>query len=327
MGYVCVSSAIKSSAPSRNRDSCSPLWPRLWAWQACSRPRSARPRPICCPTPSAPMLAPTPPTTAPRRYHVAHSSALDTATGDGCLASQVSDRWRPSRHPHRQQGQSLLHRQRLPALVSSTRSAPTTSRMTIFAGTQNTTASKASCSAKLTAYGDGCTSTDGAANANLTAGSSSSNGFTLPALRPTAASALVFNGDFYIAGYNDDYDHRIAASTHSIRSTVSSSTATCSSSWAARLGTAGSAGAALQQRLRTCGYQPGEIRRRGISADRQRQCLGRRHRSTTFSVSETNGIVYNATATQYSVARDRRHPEQRSGHQRCHHRRAPRTRR
>ncbi len=134
---------------------------------------------------------------------------LDTS-GDGCLASQVSIGVDP--HDVRVDYKGNLF------FIDNTGSSgvihkisPFNLMQTIYAGTQNTTAAKA-CTTKLTTYGDGCISTDGAANANLIAGSTNSNGFTA-AFKTNRGLGTGFNGDVYIAGYNDDYDHRIAVST------------------------------------------------------------------------------------------------------------------
>ena len=211
---------------------------------------------------------------------------LDTA-GDGCLASQVSIGGDP--HDIRIDNKGNLFFIDNGATNVVHKISPYNQQMTIFAGTQNTTASKA-CTAKLTTYGDGCPSTDGAANANLTAGSSSSNGYTA-GFKANRGIGVGFNGDFYIAGYNDDYDHRIAASTlingviqYGYMQLVMGSPA----------GTTGSAGAAPSS-----GSVPVATSlvnsSRGISADPSGN-VWVADTGNNILRRETNGIVYNATA-------------------------------
>ena len=134
--------------------------------------------------------------------------ALDTA-GDGCLASQVSVGVDPHDIRADYKG-NLFYLDNTSSSGVVHKISPFNQQETIYAGTLASTASKA-CTSKLTTYGDGCISTDGAANSNLATGSTNSNGFTA-AFKTNRGLGVGFNGDVYIAGYNDDYDHRIAVS-------------------------------------------------------------------------------------------------------------------
>lgn len=129
---------------------------------------------------------------------------LDTA-GDGCLAANASVGTDP-------------HDLRIGAFgdlffldnASSTgvvhRVSPFSQRMTIAAG--NLVGYKA-CAAALDAYGDGCPASDGAGNSNLDPNSTSHNDYTA-IFKASRGLGAAPNGDFYIAGYNNDLVHRIA---------------------------------------------------------------------------------------------------------------------
>jgi hypothetical protein len=132
--------------------------------------------------------------------------ALDTPTGDGCLASQISVGVDP--HDVRIDNKGNLF------FIDNSSSAgvihkisPFNQQVTIYAGNW---ASLKACTAKVTTYGDGCPSTDGAGNTNVV--STGATGYTA-AFKTNRGLGVGFNGDVYIAGYNDDYDHRIAVST------------------------------------------------------------------------------------------------------------------
>jgi sugar lactone lactonase YvrE len=215
---------------------------------------------------------------------------LDTA-GDGCLASQVSIGGDPHDIRVDNKGNVFFLDNGSTNVVHKI--SPFNQQMTIFAGTQNTTASKA-CTAKLTTYGDGCPSTDGAANANLAAGSSSSNGYTA-AFKANRGLGLGFNGDVYIAGYTDDYDHRIAASTLINGSIQYGYMQLVMGSPAGTTGSAGTPPSSGSVPVATSSVNS----TRGIGADPNGNVFVADF-SNNILRRETNGTVYNATALNAS---------------------------
>jgi sugar lactone lactonase YvrE len=126
--------------------------------------------------------------------------ALDGA-GDGCIASTVSVGTDP--HDVRVDGKGNVF------YLDNTSSAgvihkinPFTGLTTIYVGSQINTKA---CGTQTTKYGDGCTATDGVAN-------DSSTLYTAP-LKATRGIGIAPNGDLVDAGYNDDYIHKVSATT------------------------------------------------------------------------------------------------------------------
>ena len=132
---------------------------------------------------------------------------LDTA-GDGCLASQVSVGIDP--HDVRVDNKgNLFYLDNGSSTGVVHRINPFNQLETIEAGTLSTIKS---CTAG-DAFGDGCIANDGAANANANTPTSLTHSLYTAGLHASRGLGLGPNGDVLIAGYNDSYDHRIAAST------------------------------------------------------------------------------------------------------------------